>query len=118
MWDYIYNSVIFISILNLHLRNQIEIFDSLGIDLTKLNTLKLFCKFCGVKNMQYNETSFQDQNSNSCGFFVIYYIWQRMYNLDLSFDEILELSFEKEIHLNENIVKMFCESLEKENKLL
>ena len=79
----------------------------------QLEHLKTFCKFRGAKRLQYNETRFQDEHSNSCGLFVIYYIWQSMHNLDLSFDKILELIFVHEINLNENTVKEFCENLEK-----
>ena len=57
----------------------------------------------------------QQENSDSCGLFVVYYIWQRMYNLDLSFDEILEQSFTIEQESNEENVKQFCEQIEKES---
>ena len=43
--------------------------------------------------------------------FVIYFIWQRMFNLDLSFDEILEHIFDHETSLNELKVTKFCEKL-------
>ena len=39
----------------------------------------------GIKTITYNESSFQTDNSDSCGLFVIYFIWQRMFNLDLNF---------------------------------
>ena len=75
----------------------------------------MFCQFRGVKTLQYNETKFQNQHSNSCGLFVIYYIWQRMHNLDLSFDDLLEQSFEIDKSLNELKVKRFCEWLLQES---
>jgi hypothetical protein len=90
----------------------LEVFDSLGIDPNKLENLKLFLKFQGIKTLHYNETPFQNQNTDSCGLFVIYYVWQRMYNLDLTLDDILELSFEKDNNLNEVKVNNFCKSLE------
>ena len=96
-------------------RTTLEIFDSLGVDNTKLDTLKKYLKFKGIKNIHINETAVQQENSDSCGLFVVYYIWQRMYNLDLSFDEILEQSFTIEKESNEENVKQFCEQIEKES---
>ena len=71
----------------------------------------------GIKTIKYNETSFQSDNSESCGLFVIYFIWQRMFNLDLSFDQILEESFSADNGLNELKVKEFCQNLEEVKNL-
>ena len=91
-----------------------EIFDSLGVDEVKLDTLKKYLKFKGIKNIHINETPVQQENSDSCGLFVVYYIWHRMYNLDLSYDEILEQSFTIEKESNEETVRQFCDQIEKE----
>ena len=90
-----------------------EIFDSLGVDEVKLDTLKKYLKFKGIKNIHINETPVQQENSDSCGLFVVYYIWHRMYNLDLSYDEILEQSFTIEKESNEETVRQFCDQIEK-----
>ena len=82
------------------------------MDSDKLNSLKIYGQLKGIKKIQYNETAFQADNSESCGLFVIYFIWQRMFNLDLNFDEILEESFFSDKHLNELKVKEFCQNLE------
>ena len=70
------------------------------MDSEKLKNLKIYGKLKGIKTIKYNETAFQSDNSESCGLFVIYFIWQRMFNLDLSFDEILEESFFSENSIN------------------
>ena len=91
-----------------------EIFDSLAIDNNKLETLKKTLKFRGLKTIHINEDSFQKEDSDSCGLFVIYYIWQRMHNLDLTFDEVLEQSFTTDKTINEEKVKQFCSWLEEQ----
>ena len=75
-------------------KDTIECFDSLGIDDKKLNVLKTVCKFRGVKELEFNETQFQPNNSNECGLFTLYFLVERMHNLDLSFDELLEEIFD------------------------
>ena len=92
-----------------------EIFDSLAIDDTKLEIFKKNLKFKGIQNIHINETPVQKENSDSCGLFVVYYIWHRMFNLDLSYDEILEQSFSTNNELNEDAVKQFCATIETES---
>ena len=82
------------------------------MDSEKLNNLKIYGKLKGIKSIEYNETAFQTDNSESCGLFVIYFIWQRMFNLDLNFDQMLEESFVSDKDLNELKVKEFCQNLE------
>ena len=89
-------------------------FDSLSVDADKLNNLKIYGKLKGIKTIKYNESSFQTDNSDSCGLFVIYFIWQRMFNLDLNFDQILEEIFVADNDLNELKVKEFCQNLEED----
>ena len=57
-------------------KNNIEIFDSLGIDSKKEDDLKNFCKI-RTKNLIVNETSFQANESISCGKFCIYFAINR-----------------------------------------
>jgi hypothetical protein len=89
----------------------LECFDSLGVTETKLNNLKTFCKFKGIQKLEFNETAFQSDNSESCGLFVLYFIFHRMFNLDLSFDEILEEIFNIDKTINEQNIKIFCSSV-------
>ena len=92
-------------------RNGIEVFDSLGIDSIKEKNLEMYLKFQGIKSIQFNETSFQKQDSDTCGLFVIYFIWQRMFNLDLTFDDTLEHIFDLSADVNEKKVLNFCTKL-------
>ena len=67
--------------------NSLECFDSLGISAHKKELLEKYCKFRGIQELEFNETSFQSINLDSCGHFALYYVIQRMHNLDLSFEK-------------------------------
>ena len=91
----------------------IECFDSLGISSHKKDQLEKYCKFRGIRELEFNETPFQPTNSDSCGLFVVYYICHRMHNLDISLKEILEEIFDdKSEEKNEEIVQQFCSNIE------
>ena len=92
-------------------RTTLECFDSLGVNENKLNNLKTYCQFKTISKIDYNETSFQREDSDSCGLFVLYYIFKRMINLDLTFEELLEEIFETDNNLNELHVINFCKAI-------
>ena len=95
-------------------KKSVECFDSLGISTEKKNILISQCKFYGIDELEFNETQFQKNDSDTCGHFVIYFLFERMHNLDLSFDTLLSEIFESEdTNLNENRVKLFCDNLKK-----
>ena len=97
-------------------KSTIECFDSLGINSVKKQNLENYCKFRSVSELEFNESVFQSVNSNSCGFFTLYFIIQRMHNLDLSLKELLEEIFDdKDYEINEKIVLDFCSNIS-ENK--
>jgi hypothetical protein len=96
--------------------SEIECFDSLGINEEKKENLKKYCCFNRMKELIFNETAFQTQTSNTCGLFTIYFIFQRMHNLDLDFDEFLDDFFDTNESLNEIKVQEFCDSI-LENKI-
>ena len=91
-------------------KNVIEIFDSLGVDQSKKTLLLNFCKF-SQKELVFNTTAFQDISSSSCGQFVIYFCVERLFNLDLSFEDFLELIFEENVKKNEDVVLEFFNEL-------
>lgn len=95
-------------------KDYIELFDSLGVDDDKKALIKRYCKI-DVKKLKFNESSFQDKNSDTCGKFVLYYAIERMHNLDLDFEEILEDLFDKNNDKNEEIVKKFYDFCVKEH---
>jgi hypothetical protein len=90
----------------------IECFDSLGISSNKKEQLEKHCKFRGIKELEFNETQFQLSDSDTCGLFAIFYIFQRMHNLDMSFEEILEDIFNDSKIKNEEIVQQFCSNIQ------
>ena len=93
-------------------KKTIECFDSLGVNNDKKENLKRFCHFRGIKEIHFNETQFQDNLSESCGKFTLYFIIERMHNLDLTFDEILEELFDPEdTKENETRVINFTDNL-------
>ena len=92
---------------------SLECFDSLGVSFEKKELLEKFCKIRRIEELEFNETSFQAINSNSCGLYAIYYIIQRFHNLDLSFEEILEEIFDdKNKEKNELTVQAFCSNID------
>ena len=93
-------------------KTSVECFDSLGINAEKKLLLEKYCNFTGISELIYNETQFQDDESTTCGLFVLYFIFERMHNLDMSFHELLQEIFESEnTLLNEEKVTQFCSSL-------
>ena len=94
-------------------KNYIELFDSLGINSEKNLLIKNYCKF-NVKEIVFNESQFQESTTNSCGLYVLYFAIERMHNLDMSFEEILEEIFESNLKDNEQKVKQFCEDIIKD----
>jgi hypothetical protein len=89
---------------------QIEIFDSLGVNNIKIECLQKIFKR-QTKSLVFNESVFQDQFSSSCGQYCVYFVFQRVHNFDLSFDEILEEAFDQNIDTNERTVDKFVQSV-------
>ena len=91
-------------------KNSIELFDSLGIDDEKKNLIIRFCKF-NIKEIVFNETPFQATFSDTCGLYVLYFLFERLFNLDLSFDDLLNDIFNEDVLKNEKTVQDFCEHI-------
>lgn len=88
-------------------KNQLELFDSLGVTEIKL---EWFLKHCNIKKpneLLYNTSQIQSLYSNSCGKFVLYFIIKRLFNLDCSFENLLNHIFESTEDNNEIIVSQF-----------
>lgn len=87
-------------------KNTCELFDSLGFTDDKINYFKNFNKI--KNNIIFNETQFQPNDFDSCGLFCIYFIIERLHNVDLDFDDLLSNIFKtNDLNYNENIVKKF-----------
>lgn len=87
----------------------LECFDSLGIDDDKRKFLFSTFKSRGIRKLKYNMTKLQSQNTSTCGQFCVYYIVNRIHNLDLSFSEFLNEYFEIDEDKNEQLVNRFWE---------
>jgi hypothetical protein len=90
---------------------EVECFDSLGINEEKKEKLMKYCSFRRTKELKFNITSFQSKDSDTCGLFTIYFLFERMHNLDLTFSDILEDIFDENEVQNELKVKEFCKSI-------
>jgi len=85
----------------------LEVFDSLGIDDVKKNVLQKSFQIRGIHEIEFNLTQFQSNDSDSCGKFVLYFIVNRLHNLDHSFKDILNEIFEPNLSENEKKVEKF-----------
>ena len=88
-------------------KNYFELFDSLG------SSAKFVTKIFGKKSQHticdFNTTTLQDPRSKTCGEFCLFFIIQRIFNDDLSFEEVLNESFTDVLEDNEKRVKEFFE---------
>jgi len=89
--------------------NKIEVFDSLGVDDTKKDLLKKFCKIKTKNKLKINETAVQSSTSTICGLFVLYFAIHRFHNADLGFNTLLNEIFSLDLSLNEQLVNEFCQ---------
>lgn len=55
--------------------------------------------------------SFQSETSTSCGKFVLYFIFERLFNQDINFEDLLEEIFVQDVHTNEKRIETFFEDL-------
>ena len=93
-------------------KTTLECFDSLGVNLEKRLLLENHCNFKGILELIYNETQFQENDTDTCGLFALYFIFERMHNLDLSFHDLLNELFDAEnLLFNERKVTEFCATL-------
>jgi hypothetical protein len=91
-------------------KDTIELFDSLGIDDEKKKLITKYCTF-NAKEIIFNETQFQADFSETCGLFVIYFLIERIFNFDLTFEELLHDIFYDDKLKNEKKVIEFCSEI-------
>lgn len=85
----------------------IECFDSLGFNQEKKQKLLGAIHFTEVKEVKINVTQVQELISDTCGKFCIFFILERLHNLDLDYDEFLNLTFVEDCKSNENKIEIF-----------
>lgn len=91
-------------------KNTYEVFDSLGFDNDKVSRFKTYAKI--DQEVVFNKTPFQKQSSDTCGYFCLYFLVQRLHNYDLDFEDLLESIFKTEdLSFNEDIVIKFSKSI-------
>jgi len=84
----------------------LECFDSLGTPLDKRDIRAKHLKFRGIQKVKFNLTRVQADDAETCGQHCIYFIYQRIYNNDLNFKELLNESYSAtDYNLNETNVK-------------
>lgn len=85
----------------------LECFDSLGVTESKKQFLKAKFNFRGIEKIKCNITCVQPPDSISCGEFCMFFIYNRIFNKDLSFSELLNLIFVDDNSSNETTVSTF-----------
>lgn len=89
---------------------EFELFDSLGINVEKLDRLRDFNILPSNSVLKYNENAVQNSDSITCGLFVCYFLIQRLHNFDMSFSDLINEIFTLNKDLNETTVLNFCKS--------
>ena len=89
-------------------KGQLEIFDSLGF---RPDLVLPYLNFSEKLKLEYNITQVQSDDSVLCGKFVITFCVERMMNLDLSLDMLLDDVFVLNKESNDQIVTDFCDNL-------
>lgn len=90
--------------------STVECFNSLGFSQTS-NLLHTYCKFTNVQDLEFNVTSVQKPDSDTCGLFVLYFIIQRMHNLDIPFKNLMNEIFSNDLNKNEDNVTTFINTI-------
>lgn len=85
-------------------KNELEIFDSLGV---KIKNLVKYFKFKKKITINYNKNPVQDLSSILCGKFVIMYIVERMFNQDMEMKDLINEIFVQNLKTNDEIVLNF-----------
>ena len=89
-------------------KDNIECFDSLGVNPEKQETLRAK-NFLGVKKLKFNESQIQPNNSVLCGQYSIYFLFERLHNLDYKFHELINELFSDDLEANQKTVECFFE---------
>ena len=90
------------------LNNLIECFDSLGIaNPDKKEFITKHFKSRGINSFTFNTTQLQPSMSVVCGQYVLYYLFERYFNIDMNFDDLLNEIFSENLESNEMVVQKF-----------
>ena len=79
---------------------SLEGFDPLGFD------FPFYQKYFPYnRKIIFNETRFQSLKSNRCGQFTVIFLMERLFNMDLSFFEVLSIMFTDKVLKNERKIR-------------
>jgi len=92
----------------------VEYFNSLGTSDNEITSFKEFVKYRGVKKLKFNNTRLQSETSENCGEHCIYFIYQRLYNQDIGFNELLNIIYDINPIDNDKRVTLFTTELMEE----
>lgn len=89
-------------------KTNLECFDSLGVCNQKKQILTSI-HFLGVRKLKFNESQIQPDRSSLCGQYSIYFLFERLHNLDYKFHELLNEIFSDNLEDNQKTVQCFFE---------
>lgn len=90
------------------LKNLVEVFDSLGVSSdSQKEYITSHFNFKGVTHITFNSTQLQPLTSSYCGEYVLMYLYERYFNLDLLFDDLLNEIFRNSTGQNDEVVLKF-----------
>jgi len=91
---------------------KLEIFNSLGSsnEARKLYE-KIGLRIPGISIIRFNSTQVQSSETQTCGLFCVFFLIQRIHNMDLSFDEFLNDIFDEDVNSNEHKVTSFYKDI-------
>lgn len=90
----------------------LECFDSLSTSPDKTFELAKHLRFRGISKVKFNSTKVQADHTDSCGQHCIFFVFQRLYNNDLRYKELLnEIYYADNLEKNERNVKLFVDQL-------
>ena len=83
-------------------KTNLECFDSLGVCNQKKQILTSR-HFLGVRKLKFNESQIQPDSSSLCGQYSIYFLFERLHNLDYKFHELLNEIFSDNLEDNQKM---------------
>ena len=84
----------------------LECFDSLGVGPEKQIFLKSV-QFRGIRELNYNESPVQSVTSSACGEFCLFFLFERLHNLNFEFSDLINEIFSQNFERNEHRVREF-----------
>ena len=87
-------------------QRELECFDSLGVGAERQAFLRSV-KFKSIRELNYNESPVQSVESSSCGQFCLFFIFERLHNLDFEFSDLINEIFTDNLEKNEHVVTEF-----------